>query len=341
MTGKERILAALRGETPDTTPIMLHNFMMAIPEFGTTHADYRQSPQLIADVHIKAVETYQYDGITVDIDTVTLAGACGVPVDFPENEPARSHEGLLNDLEDVGHLPAVNLENDARVMTWVEATQKLVDLIGADIFVRGNGDQCPFSLASMLRTPQELLMDLMDEENAPALTQLLTYCTDICIQFTRLLAQTGCAMTSNGDSPAGPAMISPAMYRQWALPYEKQVAEAAHQAGTAYLLHICGNTDAILEDMVTCGADCIELDYLTDIHKIHDICKDKLVFAGNIDPSGVLAYGAPALVEHKTRELLELYQDSPRFILNAGCAIPPGTPAENLHTMIRTARQFH
>ena len=31
----------------------------------------------------------QYDGITVDIDTVTLAGACGVPVDFPNDEPAR------------------------------------------------------------------------------------------------------------------------------------------------------------------------------------------------------------------------------------------------------------
>jgi uroporphyrinogen decarboxylase len=68
--------------------------------------------------------------------------------------------------------------------------------------------------------------------------------------------------------------------------------------------------------------------------------RDRAVFIGNIDPSGVLALGTPAMVEQKTRELLSIFSDTPRFILNAGCAIPPITPSENLKAMISTARGF-
>ena len=192
-----------------------------------------------------------------------------------------------------------------------------------------------------MRTPMEFMLDLLDEDNAPRVERLLSYCCDAVCQFITLMAQTGAHMVSNGDSPAGPSMISPAMFRQYALPWEKRIAETAHQAGVPYMLHICGNTDVILEAMLESGADAFELDYKTDIQKIHDIIGPSAVFCGNLDPTGVLTFGTPQLVEKKTRELLTLYRDNPRFILNAGCAIPAETPPENLRTMIRTAREFN
>jgi uroporphyrinogen-III decarboxylase len=42
----------------------------------------------------------------------------------------------------------------------------------------------------------------------------------------------------------------------------------------------------------------------------------------------------------KIKELLELFGNTPGFILNAGCAIPAETPPENLRTMIRIAREY-
>ena len=111
MNGYERISAALRGEKPDKVPVMLHNFMMAAKEHGITMEQYRNSPKLIAECFIAAVEKYKYDGILVDIDTVTLAGAVGVPVDFPVDDPAGSHLGNLENLEDVYRLkPAIRLK---------------------------------------------------------------------------------------------------------------------------------------------------------------------------------------------------------------------------------------
>ena len=110
MNGYQRIQAALKGEKADKIPIMLHNFMMVAEEAGVSMGTYRENPKVIADVFIKSIEKYEYDGVLIDIDTVTLAGAVGVPVDFPVHEPARSAVGNLNSLEDVRTLKKINLK---------------------------------------------------------------------------------------------------------------------------------------------------------------------------------------------------------------------------------------
>ncbi len=90
--------------------------------------------------------------------------------------------------------------------------------------------------------------------------------------------------------------------------------------------------------MLATGADALELDYKTDARLARDRMRDGAIFIGNLDPSGVLALGTPELVEAKTRELVALFAETPRFVLNAGCAIPATTPPENLRAMIRAAR---
>ena len=43
--------------------------------------------------------------------------------------------------------------------------------------------------------------------------------------------------------------------------------------------------------MLATGADALELDYKTDARLAHERMKDRAVFIGNLDPSGVLALG--------------------------------------------------
>jgi MtaA/CmuA family methyltransferase len=339
MNGYERIFAALHGHTVDKIPVMLHNFMMAARESGVTMKKFRSSPRVIADSFIKSVEKYQLDGVLVDIDTVTLAGAVGVTVDFPENEPARSHLGYLSNIEDARNLKAVNIENYKYIQIWLESVRFLKEYFNNDIFIRGNCDQAPFSLASMVRGSQDWMTDLMTaDENL--VTDLLEYCTDITCQFIRLMAQTGADMVSNGDSVSGPEMISPEMYVKFALPYERKVIDTAHALGKPYALHICGNTDSILEQMLSSGADALELDYKTDPFLAYNLMHNKTTFIGNIDPSGVLALGSVEDVELKTQELLGIFSKTNRFILNAGCALPATTPSENIRAMIDVARNL-
>jgi uroporphyrinogen decarboxylase len=340
MNGYERITAALAGKPTDKIPIMLHNFMMVAREAGLTMEQYRNDPRAIADAFIRSVEKYRYDGILVDIDTVTLAGACGVKVDFPVNDPARSHKGILVSLDDIKTLKPVNVENYKYVQVWCEAVRILKHFFKDEIYVRGNCDQAPFSLASMIRGTENWMMDLlMAEENQ--LFELLDYCTLATSQFIELMAKTGADMVSNGDSPAGPDMIPADLYEKFALPFTKKVVEVAHQAGVPYTLHICGNTDIIIDQMMETGADGLELDYKTDVKKAFDQMCDKVTFFGNVDPSGVLALGTPRMVQQQTVELLDIFSHTNRFVLNSGCALPSTTPSENIEMFIKTAREYN
>jgi MtaA/CmuA family methyltransferase len=340
MNGLERVRAALSGSPPDRVPVMLHNFLMAAREAGFTQRRFREDPAAIAASFIRAVETYGYDGVLIDVDTVTAAEALGVAVDLPEDQPARWAGPRVAGLAEVADLPPPEVGRHPRVQVWLEAVRLLKTHFRGEVFVRGNCDQAAFSLAAMMRGPAEWMMDLVDEANRGPAHALLSYCAEAAGQFIRLMAGTGCDMVSNGDSPAGPDLVSPAMYAEFARPYERELIEEAHRLGLPYALHICGDATRILDGMLATGADALELDHKTDVRAARDAMRGRAVFIGNIDPSGVLALGTPELVAAKTRELLGVFAGRPGFILNAGCAIPAETPPANLRAMIAAARTF-
>jgi uroporphyrinogen decarboxylase len=293
VTGYQRIRAVLRGASPDRVPVMLHNFMMAARRAGYTLRQFRESPEAVARSFIRAVEEFDYDGILLDIDTATLAGALGVPLDFPEDLPARVAGPCLRSLAEVDDLAPPDIRASWKVRVWLEAARLLKRHFADTVFLRGNCDQAPFSLAGMMRSTEGWLLDLTEPELEEPAHRLLDYCARAGVQFIQAMIETGAHMVSNGDSLAGPDMVSPRIYRQFALPYEKKLVAAAHAAGFPYALHICGKTDLILEDMLSTGADALELDYKTDVRLAHGLMRDRTVFIGNLDPSGVLALGTP------------------------------------------------
>ncbi|MGO9242558.1 MAG: uroporphyrinogen decarboxylase family protein [Bryobacteraceae bacterium] len=338
MNGYQRIAAALHGEPTDSTPVMLHNFMLAAREAGLTMHQFRSDPRLIARAFRESVERYGFDGILVDVDTATLADAVGVPVAYPEDEPAVCRGARLSSLSEVDQLPPPDVGRQPRIQIWLEAVRLLKREFSGQVFIRGNCDQAPFSLASLMRSAEGWMLDLMEPDNEAAAFRLLDYCHAATTQFLRLMAATGCDMLSNGDSSAGSSLISPRLHRKFAHSYETRLAAFSHDLGLPYAQHVCGNARPILADLVSTGADAIELDFKTDSQAAHDALAGRATLIGNIDPTGVMAQGTPELVAEKCRQLMAIFADSPRLILNAGCALPATTPPENLRAMICAAR---
>jgi len=337
MNGLQRIKATLAGEWPDRRPVMLHNFMMAAREAGISMHTFRTSPEALAKAFIQSVEKYGYDGIMMDVDTATLADAAGVPVAYPVDEPAIVRGRRLASLEEVADLEPVNIAGCERVQVWVEGVRLLRQAIGDEIYIRGNCDQAPFTLAAMMRGMEDFLMELMDPQVEERVMLLLDHAFETGAAFLRLMAAAGAHMLSNGDSTGGASLISPRLHRLFAHPYEKRMAEVAHGLGLPWALHVCGNANPILADLVATGADALDLDYKTDARKAYDALAGRTVFIGNLDPSNVVARGTASDVEKTARDLISVFSDSPRFILNAGCAIPADTPPENIRAMIRAA----
>ncbi len=339
LNGFRRIEAAVAGEWPDRRPVMLHNSMHATREAGLRMQDYYSSGANAARVHREAVERYGLDGIMLDIDAAVLAEAVGVPVDHPQDLPPRVLRPMEGTLAEVADRPQPDLAASPRVQVWLEAASRLREYFGDEVYLRGNCGQAPFSLASMIRGPEQWMLDLVVSEAAAF--RLLDYCLEVSLQFVRLMIGQGVHMISNGDRPAGPdVMISPLMFRRFARPYQERLCAFAHENGLPYLMHICGKTDGILRDFSEMGLDAVELDYKTDEHAVHDALAGDVTLFGNLDPTGVLTHGTPQYVEDVVLDLLQLYADSPRLVLNAGCAIPPVAPPENIRRMVYVAHNF-
>lgn len=338
MNGFERIKSAIEGKMPDKRPVMLHNFMLAVAEYGCSMKQYRENPQIAADCHIRFAEKYGLDGVLFDVDTALLASAVGAPVDYPENDPARVCRPFIASLDDVDSLEDVDISKSIRVQHCLEVMKILRKHFGHELFLRGNCDQAPFSLACALRGPEAFMMDLVLEPEKTK--KLIDYTSRVSVQMIHLMAQADVDMVSNGDSPAGPEMISPEMYREFALEPEKLLIEAAHKENVPYLMHICGNTEVILQDMANAGFDAVELDYKTPTEAIFNNFSRTTTIFGTVDPSGVIALGKPEDVRREILELEKFYKGNPRIVYGAGCAIPPITPEENIRMFVKTVREL-
>ncbi len=338
MNGFQRIKSAIDGKMPDKRPIMMHNFMLAVAEYGCSMKQYREDPQIAADCHIRFVEKYGLDGILFDVDTALLASAAGAPVDYPENAPARVYGKFIKSLDDVDILEDVDISKSVRIQHSLEVMRILRKHFGNELFLRGNCDQAPFSLACALRGPEDFMMDLVLDPGKAK--RLIDYTSRISVSMIHLMAQADVDMVSNGDSPAGPEMISPDMYREFALDPEKLLLKAAHEEGVPYLMHICGNTDVILQDMADAGFDAVELDYKTSTEAIFNHFSQSTTLFGTVDPSGVIALGKPEDVRREILDIEKYYKGNPRIVYGAGCAIPPMAPEENIRMFVKTVREL-
>jgi MtaA/CmuA family methyltransferase len=168
------------------------------------------------------------------------------------------------------------------------------------------------------------------------LEELLEICVEVEIAFARMQVQAGAEIIGLGDAVA--SQISPAMYRRFALPYEQRIFKAVHELGAVTRLHICGNTNRIVTDMVESGADIIDLDWMVDMPSAVRQFGDRVSFLGNVDPVAVMLQGSPETVYRATLDCMKT--GGPRCFSGAGCEIPDGIPIENFHAQSRALSEF-
>jgi uroporphyrinogen decarboxylase len=134
-------------------------------------------------------------------------------------------------------------------------------------------------------------------------------------------------------------VLSPRHYRKYAFPHEVALTDELKASGIILANHICGNTVPILNDFVATGAQILEIDHKTDMHKAKDAARGKTCLLGPIDTS-LLVSGSPLQVEDACREAIEIMAPGSGFILGPGCALSPETPAENIHALVEAGKKY-
>lgn len=336
----ERCMKVLHGEMPDRVPVVPQSFLLSLITAGMKMKDVVHHGKKMARSHIICQEKYGYDGCVIDFDDVTLAEACGARVIYRDDEPAVLDERdvVLKDLRDVDGLKLPDPQKDGRIPVWLEATHELVSEIGDHVFVMGRADQGPFSLACLLRGPQQFMMDLMVEE-PELIMKVIDYCRRACVVFAKAQKDAGAHATSIGDAFAGPNLISPGQFRQFALEPEISLTEEVRAYEIPFSIHICGDTREILPDMAGTGADILEVDSMVDMKVARELAAPETVLMGNINPSDPMVFGTPGAVEEAARKVI-LATDGRGLFLSTGCAMGRNTPEENFRSMIRAAWKY-
>lgn len=340
MSSLERCQAVLNGELPDRVPVVPQAFLVACETAGYKIGQINKTPKLLAESHIICQEKYGFDGCVIDVDDASLAEACGAKVIYREDGVAAVDESqpVLKNLRDFEDLKLPDPLKDARLPVWLETTERLVDAIGDHVFVMGRADQGPFSLACLLRGMEQFMMDLVLADPKD-IKDLLEWCSEACIRFAKAQKDAGAHATSIGDASAGPNLISPDFYRNFALEPEKKVARAIKSYDIPYSVHICGNASQIIKDMASIKSKIIEVDWKVDMGMARQIIPHETVLMGNINPSDPLAIGKVQDVDSQAKSIIESTKGIGLF-LSSGCAMGPNTRLENFKAMIDAPKKY-
>ena len=86
------------------------------------------------------------------------------------------------------------------------------------------------------------------------------------------------------------------------------------------------------------GADCIGLDWQTNLNKARKEVNDQITLQGNLDPSILLS--EPKVIEAAVKKVLDDYGIGEGHIFNLGHGITQFTPVENVSAMLETIRKY-
>ena len=340
MTSLERCQAVLNGQIPDTLPVVPQSFMFAVEHAGFKISDVNRNGKKMAEAHIISQETLGYDACIIDFDDATIAEAIGAKVILRDDEPAvvNEDEPLLKNLRDIYDLDYPDPLNAGRYGEWLEATRRLVEAIGDHVFIMGRADQGPFSTACLLRGTTQFMMDLLTEDKQ-VIHDVLEYCRKVSVSFAKAQKDAGAHATSIGDSLAGPNLISPDMYREFALEPEILLTKEVQDYGIPFSIHICGNSNQVISDMARTNAKILEIDWQVDMQKAREIVPMSTVLMGNVDPSNPLVLGSPDDVDAAVRNLIEITRGNGLFV-SSGCALGRNTPIENVKAFVAAGRKY-
>jgi uroporphyrinogen decarboxylase len=323
MTPKERIQATIRGEAvdrPAVTPIFMS---WAAGFIGRTYRDYYLDGDVLVESQLAVVKAFNLDQASAISDPWREASAYGMEFDYPEHGVGRPRQLLIQTPQDVARIKPFALEQADRPRQRVESVRKMAKAVGRTHSVLG-WVEGPLALYADLRGVESMFLDLIDSP------QMYLTAAEVLIEnqirFAKAQIAVGADMIGVGDAVA--SQISPSMYREFVLPFEKRLFDAIHQAGAAVKLHICGDTRRNVPFMAQTGCDVLDLDWMVPLDDARAAIGPGVTIAGNFDPAAVLLQGTPQDVADAARRNIELA--GPRFILQPGCEVPPGTPEENI-----------
>ncbi|MCD6593083.1 hypothetical protein J7L00_03260 [Candidatus Bathyarchaeota archaeon] len=216
--------------------------------------------------------------------------------------------------------------------------RSLIEKYGEEYAIRVNGGSVGIGLTT--RDPIWLMAALRRQDLA---ARYLDIQAEMAVKQIRYLAEAGAKLLFGGVDFAdnrGPC-LPPKIFRELVLPRIQRVAEECHKCGVYYLYASDGNLWPVADDLFgKSGIDgYFEIDRRAgmNLRKLRERFPH-LVLIGNIS-SHTLHYGSREEVKAEVLSCLKEAKRSRGIIVGVSNYIVPGTPKENIQTLLETIRK--
>jgi len=187
---------------------------------GVSYREFATNGYVMAEAQLNIRDTFGVDAITACSDAFRITADLGADMVFPENQTPFAASPLVVSRGDLNKLAHPDpFDPKSRMNDRIRATQEMVRAVGDTCLVLGWVDM-PLAEACSVCGVSAFMLMLYDD---PLLAhQLLEYLTSIVIDFCLAQLAVGTPMIGAGDAAA--SLLSPKLYREFALPYEQRDA---------------------------------------------------------------------------------------------------------------------
>lgn len=333
MTPKERAYAAWSGEPTDRLAVQPICMSFAARDGGAKFADYARDHRVLASCQIRAAETYGFDIVSMTSDPCREASDCGTGVLWFDDEPPMPDPDRprIREKADLQGMTVPNPLGGGRMHECCKGIALLKEQVGDRYPILG-WVEGPIAEAADLRGLTQTIEDLVDDPSFAC--DLFEFVVEMELAYARAQIDAGADMIGIGDAAA--SLVSPSLYEEYVWPYEKKLVDGLRRMGTKVRLHICGNINHLLPGIARLDVDLVDVDCLTDLRLARATIHAHVPLLGNADPVADIRSGPPSRILEVLRRC---HSDvGERFIVGAGCELPPDTAPEHVRALSEYAK---
>lgn len=337
LSPRERVLRFFGKQEIDRIPIFSgfgNVTIHGLEQYGWRFADIHVDAEKMASMAASTYRLFGFECAVVPFDMGVEAEALGAGVNFYTHRDDVVYPTITAKVsEKVADLDLripTDLAQAGRIPLVTEAIRRLKSDVGGEVVV-GSWVLGPYTLAGQLVDIGDLAK--MASKKKDLVNGILDKLADALIAICKIYREAGADYITVREMGAGPDILSPRMFRSLIQPHLQKVFANLE---SPKILHICGDTNTIVEDMAQCGADAISVDQKNDVAESRNKLGPEVCILGNLDPYGVLVVGKPEDVENNVKGSISGRVNA----LWPGCDIFPTVPRVNMETLMAAVEKY-
>ena len=364
MTSRERLLTALNNGRPDRLPCQVHSWMPyylktylngidqweAYKKFDMDYVIYAD-----VDVEFDKKDLAKWKVERKDLGVDANGNKCWEEqITTPKGK--LHHKGAITDITVFETENLIKTKEDFEIFNefWpvpvkIDTTglKKIKARLGDKGIVRAfahyyPGQGSPWQALCFIAGTQESIMWAMDDPQwvHHAMESLLQK----SIKFTQLCEGIPSDIVEIGGGAASNTVISPKMFREFCLPYDKRQIEYIHAAGPKVVYHLCGGMMKMADMVIETGSDGLEtmtpplMGGDCNLKEASRLFGDRLFFIGGFDQNAGFENGSPEDAKRLVFECFEATKDNAGYIVSPSDHFFNGNP-ENIYAFVAAAKE--